>query len=102
MAVTDVLALVWQSRDRRDSPTPHLGFLLPSFSDGYSMLAPTPPPHTITHSQSRPLRETLLLALVVFGTMIVGGVFLYFVTEGLLWLEGYVRDQFINAGSISG
>ena len=38
----------------------------------YSMLAPTPPPHTITHSQSRPLRETLLLGLVVIGMMIVG------------------------------
>jgi hypothetical protein len=40
--------------------------------------------------------------LVVIGTMIVGAVFLYFVTEGLLRLEGYVRDQFMNAGSISG
>jgi hypothetical protein len=40
--------------------------------------------------------------LVVIGTMIVGAVFLYFVTEGLLWLEGYVRDQFMNAGSIGG
>jgi hypothetical protein len=56
------------------------------------MLAPTPPPHTITHSQSRPLRETLLLGLVVIGMMIVGAVFLYFVTDGLLWLEGYVRN----------
>ena len=66
------------------------------------MLAPTPPPHTITHLQSRPLWESLLLGLVVIGMMIVGAVFLYFVTEGLLWLEGYVRDQFTNAGSISG
>jgi hypothetical protein len=56
------------------------------------MLARTPPPHTITHSQSRPLRETLLLGLVVIGMMIVGAVFLYVVTDGLLWLEGYVRD----------
>jgi hypothetical protein len=64
------------------------------------MLAPTPLPHTIT--QSRPLRETLLLGLAVIGMMIVGAVFLYFVTDGLLWLEGYVRDQFMNAGSISG
>jgi hypothetical protein len=55
------------------------------------MLAPTPPPHTITHSQPRLLRETLLLGLVVIGMTIVGAVFLYFVTEGLLWLEGYVR-----------
>jgi len=86
----------------RDTPSSHLGFLLPPFSDGYSMLAPTPPSHTITHSQSRPLRETLPLGLVVIGTMIVGAVFLYFVTDGLLWLEGYVRDQFMNAGSISG
>ena len=75
-----------------DTPTSHLGFLLPSFSYGYSMLAPTPPPHTIMHSQSRPLRETLLLGLVVIGMMIVGAVFLYFVTDGLLWLEGYVRN----------
>ena len=102
MAVTDVLALVCQSRNRRDTRTSHLGFLLPSFSDGYSMLAPTLPPHTITHSQSRPLRETLLLGLVVIGTMIVGAVFLYFVTDVLLRLEGYVRDQFMNAGSITG
>jgi hypothetical protein len=27
--------------------------------------------------------------LVVIGTMIVGAVFLYFATDGLLWLEGY-------------
>ena len=66
------------------------------------MLAPTPSPRMITHSQARPLRERLLLGLVVIGMMIVGAVFLYFVTEGLLWLEGYVRDQFTNAGSISG
>ena len=68
------------------------------------MLAPMPPPHTITHSQSqsRPLRETLLLGLMVIGMMIVGGVFLYFVTDVLLWLEEYVRDQFMNAGSIIG
>ena len=81
----------------RGTRTSHLGFLLPSFSDDYSMLAPTPHSKTITHSQSRPLRETLLLGLVVIGTMIVGAIFLYFVTEGLLWLEGYVRDQFMNA-----
>ena len=73
-------------------PLPNQGFLLPSFSDGYSMLAPTLPPHTITHSQSRPLRENLLLGLVVIGMMIVGTVFLYFATDGLLWLEGYVRN----------
>jgi hypothetical protein len=29
--------------------------------------------------------------LVVIGMMIVGAVFLYFVTKGLLWLEEYVR-----------
>ncbi len=46
----------------------------------HSMLAPTPPPSMMTHSQPMPLREKLLLGLV-------------FVTEGLLWLEGYVRDQ---------
>jgi hypothetical protein len=40
--------------------------------------------------------------LVVIGMMIVGTIFLYFATDGLLWLEGYVRDQFMNAGSISG
>jgi hypothetical protein len=43
----------------------------------------------LTSSQSRPPRESLLLGLAVIGTMIVGAVFLYFVTEGLLWLEGY-------------
>jgi hypothetical protein len=63
------------------------------------MLTPTPPPPMLTRPQ---LRRSLLLGLVVLGMMIVGAVFLYFVTDGLLWLEGYVRDQFINAGSISG
>ena len=43
----------------------------------------------ITPSQSRPLRESLLLGFMVIGMMIVGAGFLYFVTEGLLWLEGY-------------
>jgi hypothetical protein len=66
------------------------------------MLAPTPPPHAITYSQSRPLRENLLVGLVVIGMMIVAAVFLYLATDGLLWLEGYVRDQFMNAGLISG
>jgi hypothetical protein len=64
------------------------------------MLAPTHPPHTITHSQSRPLRENLVLGLVVIGMMILGTVFLYFATDGLLWLEGYLRDQVTNAGAI--
>jgi hypothetical protein len=39
---------------------------------------------------------------LVIGVMIVGAVFLYFVTGGLLWLEGYVRDQHVNALQISG
>jgi len=46
----------------------------------------------LTRPQSRPLRHTLLLGLLVLGIMIVG----------LLWLEGYVRDQFVNALQISG
>ena len=75
------------SRSPRTLPPPEL--LPPSFSDGYRMLAPTPPPPTLTSSQSRPLRESLLIGLAVIGMMIVGAVFLYFVTEGLLWLEGY-------------
>jgi hypothetical protein len=53
------------------------------------MLAPTPSPRMITHSQSRPLRESLLLGLTVIGMMIVGALFLYFATDVLLWLEGY-------------
>ena len=53
------------------------------------MLAPTPSPRMITHSQSRPLRESLLIAFVMIGMMIVGAVFLYFATDVLLWLEGY-------------
>ena len=53
------------------------------------MLAPASQPRMITHSQSRPLRESLLLGFMVIGMMIVGAGFLYFVTEGLLWLEGY-------------
>ena len=39
-----------------------------------------------------PLAQTFVLGLMVIGMMIVGAVFLYFVTDGLLWLEGYVRD----------
>jgi hypothetical protein len=69
-----------------------VGLLLPSFSDGYSMLTPTSEPRIVTHSQSRPLRESLLLGLMVIGMIIVGAGFLYFVTEGLLWLEGYVLN----------
>jgi hypothetical protein len=53
------------------------------------MLAPTSSPSMITHSQSISLREKLLLGSVVIGMMIVGAVFLYLITEGLLWLEGY-------------
>jgi hypothetical protein len=63
------------------------------------MLAPTPQPPKLTSSQSRPLRESLLLGLTVIGMMIVGAVLLSFLTEGLLCLEGYVHDQFMNAGS---
>ncbi len=66
------------------------------------MLARTSQSRIITHSQSRPLRESFLLGSMVIGMMSVGAVFLFFVTEGLLWLEGYVRYQFMNAGSISG
>jgi hypothetical protein len=53
------------------------------------MLAPTPSPRMITHSQSRPLRESLLIALVMIGMTIVGALLLYFATDVLLWLEGY-------------
>jgi hypothetical protein len=51
--------------------------------------------HILTTPRTRPLRQSLLLGSV-------GAVFLYFVTEGLLWLERYVRDQFVSAGPISG
>ncbi len=57
------------------------------------MLASTPTPRMITRSQSIALREKLLLGLVVIGMMIVRAAFLSLVTEGLLWLEGYFRDQ---------
>jgi hypothetical protein len=57
--------------------------------DPYSMLAPAPQTRIITQSQSRPLRESLLLGFMVIGMMIVGAGFLYLATEGLLWLEGY-------------
>ena len=67
-----------------------LGLLLPSFSDGYSMLAPASQTRIIAQSQSRPLRESFSLGLMVIGMRIVGAGFLYFVTEGLLWLEGCV------------
>jgi hypothetical protein len=53
------------------------------------MLAPTPSPRMITHPQSRSLRESLLIAVVMIGMMIVGAVFLYFATDVLLWLEEY-------------
>ena len=55
------------------------------------MLAPTPPPPIAHILAIEPLRESLLLGLTVIGMMIVGAVFLYFATEGLLWLEGYFR-----------
>src|SRR5436305_2115945 len=53
---------------------------------------PTPAPRTL-RPPSRPLRQTLLLGSLVLGIMIVGGV---------LWLEGYARDQYVNALQISG
>ena len=46
----------------------------------------------LTRTRSRPLRQTLLLGLLVLGIIIVG----------VLWLEGYVRDQFVSALQISG
>jgi len=49
-------------------------------------------PSILTRPQSRPLRQTLLFWLLVLGIMIVG----------VLWLEGYVRDQFVSALQISG
>jgi hypothetical protein len=49
-------------------------------------------PAILTRPQSRPARQTLLLGLLVLGIVIVG----------VLWLEGYVRDQFVNALQISG
>jgi len=45
----------------------------------------------LTRPRSRPLRQTLLLGLAVLGIIIVG----------LLWLEGYVRDQFVSALQVS-
>jgi hypothetical protein len=53
------------------------------------MLAPASQTRITTQSQSRPLRESFLLGLMVIGMMLVGAGFLYLVTEGLLWLEGY-------------
>jgi hypothetical protein len=58
----------------------------------YRMLAPTSPPPIAHILGFEPLRESLLLGLTVIGMMIVGAVFLYFATDGLLWLEGYVRN----------
>jgi len=48
-------------------------------------------PPILTRPQSRALPQTLLVGLVVLGIMIVG----------VLWLEGYVRDQFVNAFQVS-
>jgi len=48
-------------------------------------------PPILTRPQSRPLPQTLLRGLVVLGIMIVG----------VLWLEGYLRDQFVNALQVS-
>jgi hypothetical protein len=56
----------------------------------YRMLAPTSPPPIAHILAIEPLRESLLLGFTVIGMMIVGAVFLYFATDGLLWLEGYV------------
>src|SRR6516164_4348002 len=44
-------------------------------------------PSILTRPQSRPLRQTLLFWLLVLGIM--------------LWLEGYVRDQFVSALQVS-
>ena len=49
-------------------------------------------PSILTRPQSRPLRQTLLFWLLVLGIMIVG----------VFWVEGYVRDQYVNALQISG
>jgi hypothetical protein len=46
----------------------------------------------LTRPQSRLLRQILLLGLVVLGIMIVG----------VFWVEGYDRDQYVNALQISG
>ena len=48
-------------------------------------------PPILTRPQSRPLPQTLLRGLVELGIMIVG----------VLWLEGYLRDQFVSALQIS-
>src|SRR5436190_11566644 len=55
-------------------------------------LRPTPPPSMITPPQSRPLRQTLLLGLVMIGMMFVGAVFLYFVTDRAV-VVGRIRPQ---------
>jgi len=49
-------------------------------------------PTLLTRPKSRPLPQTLLRGLVVLGIMIVG----------VLWLEGYVQDQFVNALQVGG
>jgi hypothetical protein len=47
-------------------------------------------PHALERPRKQQsIREKLLLGSVVIGMMIVGAVFLYLITEGLLWLEGY-------------
>jgi hypothetical protein len=48
------------------------------------------------------MAATLTLHSRLKSSPFFGAVFLSFVTDGLLSLEGYVRDQFMNAGSISG
>ena len=45
-----------------------------------------------SHSHAIKATQTLLFWLLVLGIMIVG----------VLWLEGYVRDQFVSALQISG
>ena len=50
------------------------------------------------HPQPRPLRQTLLGAVVVIGIVIVGAVVLDVVKELLLWLAGHI-DQFIHANA---
>jgi hypothetical protein len=52
-----------------------------------------PPTALLFEALRRRRHDGHRLTLRLIGMMIVGAAFLSLVTEGLLWLEGYVRDQ---------
>ena len=63
------------------------------------MLAPTPSPRMITHSQSRPLRESLLIALVMIGHGLCSG-FMVAAMSGVGLMRAQVNLQSASRQSL--